>query len=194
MAEVTKNLKELKEQNQEVTKRDCPDCGEHKLIVKWSRNGKFLACPGFPKCKYTESLEPEETEESDEVCEACGEPMLLVKRGTKKFYRCSSSACKKTKAITTGIKCPNHAVEDKKCEGELVERITKRGKPFYGCNAFPKCRFAVWDKPLDEKCPTCGFPILTLKESKSRGEYKVCPNADCKAEFGGNEVESTDEE
>ncbi len=175
---VTGRLKELKEEHQEITDKECPGCGEHKLIVRWSRNGKFLACPGFPKCRYTESLEPEVREETDKLCEKCGSPMVIISRGGSKFLGCSTyPECKNIKSVTTGIKCPTEG-----CEGELVERKTKRGKVFFGCNAYPKCRYATWDKPLQEDCPSCGHKILVEKETKAKGLFKMCP--ECKTEFG----------
>ncbi|MEZ4577470.1 MAG: type I DNA topoisomerase [Desulfobacterales bacterium] len=61
------------------------------------------------------------------------------------------SLVSKTGALSTGVKCP-----EKDCDGELVERTSKRGKIFYGCSRFPKCNFATWDKPVARKCPDCG--------------------------------------
>lgn len=178
LVEVTKELNNLKKQTQEETEKECPECKEHKLIIRWSRNGKFLACPGFPKCKYTESLEEDEVlEETDEICESCGSKMMIVKRGGRKFIGCSNyPECKNTKPITTGVPCPEEG-----CDGELTERTTRRGKVFYGCSNFPKCKHALWDKPIAEKCTECGHPILVEKSTKAKGDFKQCPS--CKAEF-----------
>jgi DNA topoisomerase-1 len=182
-------MSELEKENDEVVDRDCPKCGEHKLVVKWGRNGKFLACPGFPECKYTESLEPEEREATDQICDQCNSPMVIIKRGTSKFLGCSNYPdCNNIQALTTGVKCPEDG-----CEGELAERSTRRGKIFFGCNQYPECSYATWDKPLAEKCGSCGFPILTKKTTKAKGAFKQCPS--CKVNFEASEsfdVESED--
>ncbi len=168
---VTARLKELKDIYQETTDKLCPGCGEHNLLVKWSRNGKFLACPGFPKCRYTESLEPEVREETDKVCEKCGAPMVVITRGGSKFLGCSNyPECKNIQTATIDIKCPIEG-----CEGDLVERKTKRGKVFFGCSLYPKCTYATWDKPVNEPCPECGHKILVEKSSKAKGKTHKCP-------------------
>ena len=65
------------------------------------------------------------------------------------------------------VKCPN-------CDGMLVERKTKKGKIFYGCNNFPKCKTAFWDRPLEETCPECGSILLESNNGIkcSNCEYK----------------------
>jgi len=111
-------------------------------------------------------------EPTDEVCEKCGKPMVIKNGRFGKFMACSGyPECKNTKNIdvTTGVKCP-------KCnEGELVARRSKRGKVFYGCNRYPKCDFALWDKPTGEKCEKCG----SLLTQNYKGDIK-CSNKECK--------------
>ena len=72
------------------------------------------------------------------------------------------------------MKCP-------KCgEGELVQKSTKRGKMFYGCDKYPKCDYATWDKPIAESCPECGSKILVERTSKKTGEVLIlCPEKGC---------------
>lgn len=177
LEEVKKEIKNIRAQNQEVTDRTCPECNEHPLVVKWSRNGKFLACQGFPSCKYTEPLNQDEPEETDEICDKCGAPMVVLNIKGNRFLGCSKYPdCKNTKSISTGVPCPQ---DD--CEGHLIERSTKRGKVFYGCSGYPKCSFATWDAPINEKCDACGFPMLVHKETKSKGQFKRCIK--CKAEY-----------
>ncbi|MCX7727326.1 MAG: DNA topoisomerase, partial [Chitinispirillaceae bacterium] len=180
---VKNSIKEIRAQNQEVTDRMCPACKKHPLVIKWSRNGKFFACSGFPNCRYTESLEKVEVKESNEKCDKCGAPMVVLTINGNSFLGCSRyPECKNTKAISTGIKCPR---ED--CDGYLVERKTrKKGKVFYGCSNYPKCKFATWDKPLDRKCPSCGYPIL-LEHATSKKITIKCPS--CKYKEEGNEEE-----
>ncbi len=177
LKEVEKDIKELREQNQEITDRTCPECNKFPLVIKWSRNGKFLACQGFPACKYTEPLQKAKTEETDEVCDKCGAPMVVLNIKNNRFLGCSKyPECKNTRSLSTGVPCPNE-----KCSGQLIERSTKRGKLFFGCSSYPSCTFATWDRPLNEKCVKCGFPLLVHKETKRKGTFKRCIK--CKAEY-----------
>ncbi|HAJ78617.1 MAG TPA: type I DNA topoisomerase [Fibrobacteres bacterium] len=174
---VTTNIKAIKAQNQEITDRICPECKKFPLVIKWSKNGRFFACQGFPACKHTEPLEKIDPVPSDEICDKCGAPMLILTINGKRFLGCSKyPECRNTKSLTTGIACPREG-----CTGFLIERRTKRGKTFYGCNAYPKCTFATWDMPVARKCEQCGFPILVYKDTKLKGRYHLCPH--CKAEY-----------
>jgi len=170
------HIQALRAQNQETTGRTCPTCNKFQLVVKWSRNGKFLACQGFPACRYTEPIEKAAAQKSNEVCDKCGAPMVILEMKGSRFLGCSRyPECKNTKSLTTGVACP------KTCGGMLIERRTRRGKTFFGCNKYPACTFATWDRPINEKCPKCGFVILTQRETKRKGTYNKCPS--CKAEF-----------
>ena len=108
------------------------------MVMKSGRYGKFLACSGYPECKYTRSLDPKEA------------------------------------GKTIGMKCP-----EEKCDGEIVERISKRGKTFYGCSCFPKCKFASWDKPINKPCPQCGSKFLVEKSTKKEGDFVACTDRKC---------------
>lgn len=186
LSEVEKEIKELREQNQEVTDRTCPECNKFPLVIKWSRNGKFLACQGFPACKYTEPLQKAETESTDEICDKCGASMVILNIKNNRFLGCSKyPECRNTKSLTIGVSCPNE-----KCDGNLIERSTKRGKLFYGCSSYPTCTFATWDKPINEKCEKCGFPMLVHKETKRKGVFKRCIK--CRAEYPVEPVESAE--
>jgi len=177
MEKVKENIKEIKAKNQEVTDRVCPECKEHPLVIKWSRNGRFFACQGFPACKYTEPLEKIAPMPSTEICDKCGAPMVILTINGKRFLGCSKyPECRNTKSLSTGIACPREG-----CEGFLIERRTKRGKIFYGCNTYPKCNYATWDKPVAQKCEKCNFPILVYKETKRKGRMNRCPN--CRTEY-----------
>ena len=113
--------------------------------------------------------------ESDETCELCGHPMVYKFGRYGKFLACSNfPECKNTKPITvgTGVVCP-------KCgEGEIVERKSKRGRVFYGCNRYPQCDFTLWDKPTHEFCDTCGS-IIVEKTYKNGTTKKFCSNETC---------------
>ncbi|MDR3013069.1 MAG: type I DNA topoisomerase [Chitinispirillales bacterium] len=177
LQDVKKDIKDIRAQNQEVTDKKCPKCDECFLIVKWGKNGKFLACQGFPNCKHTEPLEKPAAVEVDEECDKCGSPMVVLTVNNNRFLGCSRYPdCKNAKSIAIGVTCPQPG-----CDGDIVERRTRRGKVFYGCNNYPKCNFASWDKPIDKKCEKCGNPYLVQKNSKRKDPAVICPG--CKAEF-----------
>lgn len=110
-----------------------------------------------------DKMEKKEDEETGEVCPNCGKPMVIKTGRFGKFEACSGyPECKyikpKEKAPQVEVcACP-------KCGGMIVERKTKRGKVFYGCGNFPKCKVAVWDKPTGELCPECHSLLVTDKE------------------------------
>ncbi|MFA7209749.1 MAG: type I DNA topoisomerase [Parcubacteria group bacterium] len=167
----TKEIK--KEDLQEKLDRQCPDCGGD-LIMKFGRFGKFIACSNYPSCKYTEKTESEkkvDEQHAGEVCEICGAPMLVKRGRFGSFLGCSNyPECKGIKRIEnkTGITCP-------KCQlGEIVERKSKKGRVFFGCNTYPKCDFALWNKPTGEKCPKCGNLLVFAAKGKTKCSDKEC--------------------
>ncbi|MBN2069852.1 MAG: type I DNA topoisomerase [Candidatus Krumholzibacteriota bacterium] len=164
---------EYKKMFQEETEEKCEKCGK-KLIRKWSRNGIFLACPGYPECKFAKSVEEEE--KLDKQCPKCGGELKYKSGRFGRFIACSNyPECKYTETVTLGIPCPEDG-----CDGKIAEKKTRRGKVFYGCSRYPDCKFASWDKPTDKKCPECGEAFLVQKTSKKKGEYLKCPA--CKSE------------
>jgi len=164
----------------------CDKCGK-MMVIKWGRNGKFLACPGYPECKNTRELPEElggkeaapagsasEPVTTDEKCPKCGSAMVIKSGRFGKFLACSSyPTCKTTKPISSGVDCPEG------CGGFLSERRTKGGKSFFGCSNYPKCKFATWDRPIPRKCPDCGSAYLVEKYSKKEGARVLCPNKEC---------------
>ncbi len=174
LAEKTKEVK--KEDFQEKLNRQCPGC-EGELIVKFGRFGKFIACSNYPECRYTEKTDEEKKiaeENSGEICDICGAAMVVKRGKFGTFLGCSNyPECKGIKKIEkkTGVKCP-------KCDnGEIVERKSKRGRFFYGCNTYPKCDFALWNKPTGEACPKC----KSLLAFAAKGKIK-CSNKECEFE------------
>ncbi|MCD6170227.1 MAG: type I DNA topoisomerase [Candidatus Latescibacteria bacterium] len=169
---------ELKKSLQEPTDQVCEKCGR-PMVIRWGRHGRFLSCSGFPECKNARPLDQgdAEPEPTGQVCEKCGAPMVVKSGKYGRFLACSAyPRCKNTKPLTLGIPCP-----EPECDGEIVERRSKKGKVFYGCSNYPKCEFASWDKPVNRKCPQCGAPFLVEKVAKKKGLFLQCPN--CKAEF-----------
>lgn len=114
------------------------------------------------------------SELTDIDCEKCGSKMLIKKTVKGNFYACSNyPECKNTKPILHKIGIPCPVCED----GEIVQRKTKKLKPFWGCSNFPDCRFASWTKPVNKKCPSCGS---LLSEGTGRNKnYLICTNKEC---------------
>ncbi|MBD3181081.1 type I DNA topoisomerase [Candidatus Poribacteria bacterium] len=175
----TRELDDDEQGNDENNSIDevCEKCGS-PMVVKVGRYGKFLACSAYPDCKNTKQLkngEKVEDEPTDEVCEKCGSPMVIKTGRYGRFMACSKyPKCKTVKSISIGIDCPQ---ED--CDGYLTERRGRGGRPFYGCSNYPDCKFAVWNKPVDKKCPECGAPFLVEKTTKAKGEHLACYNKEC---------------
>ena len=171
LEKVENNHGDIKKLTQEKTEEVCDKCGS-PMIIRWGRNGKFLACSAYPKCKNAKPLEPGENGKilSDKVCNLCGAPMMVKTSRYGRFLSCSKyPECKFTQPYSIGVDCPQDG-----CGGYLIERKTKRGKFFYGCSNYPKCNFATWDKPIAEKCPNCEAKFLVMKSSKAKGEYLKC--------------------
>ncbi len=184
LQEIDRKKDQIKTSLQEETGEVCPECGR-PLVVKWGRHGKFLACSGYPECKYTRPLKEEEVQTTDETCPVCGAPLVVKTGRYGKFLACSNYPnCKFTKPISLGIPCPREG-----CDGEIVERRTKRGRIFYGCSKYPKCDFATWHKPVVQTCPNCGNSYLEEHRTKAKGIFLKCPN--CKAEFPVREHSET---
>ncbi len=154
----------------------CPNCGR-AMVLKKGRFGQFLACSGYPDCKTTKQLGEAQKPKDvplEEKCPQCGNNLLKKYGRYGEFVACSNyPTCKYVKQKTIGVKCPNCS------EGEVVERRSKRGKTFYGCNRYPDCDFVAWGKPLPERCPDCGGSYLIEKFLKA-GPVAQCPNAECK--------------
>ncbi len=118
-----KELQKIKIED-ELSDEVCEECGR-RMVIKYGPHGKFLACPGFPECRFT-----------------------------KPFFE------------KIGVPCP-------KCGKELVMRMSKKGRRYYGCIGYPECEFVSWDKPVGEKCPKCGNYMV------QKGNRYLCSNKEC---------------
>ena len=177
------NMRDIK--REEIpTEHVCEKCAS-PMVIKWGRNGSFLACQGYPECRNTKEIarRPDGTFDiipepvTDEVCSACGAPMKVKKGRFGTFLACSRYPdCKTTMAISLGIDCPR---DD--CKGFITEKRSRRGKVFYGCSQYAKsgCDFVVWDRPIDKPCPTCEAPFLVRRENR-RGITTRCPSCSYK--------------
>ncbi len=157
------------------TDATCERCGS-KMVKRWGKRGYFLACSSYPKCRYTREVEGNEENqvETEAKCAKCGGPMVVKNGKFGRFLACSNyPACKFTQSLDTGVQCPQEG-----CDGVLVERRTRKGRTFYSCTQYPDCTYALWDKPIPEKCPQCGFSFLLEKRGKG-GTNKRCPQKEC---------------
>ena len=141
-------MQELKKKSQ-PTNYKCELCGR-RMVLKWSRRGRFLSCAGFPKCKYAKAIKENgdgtfevlEDEKTDQICDKCGKPMVIKRSKHGRFLSCSDyPKCKNAKAIPTGVKCPQEG-----CGGDLLERYG-RGRLFYGCSKYPDCKYTAKQLP-----------------------------------------------
>jgi len=185
--DLKKAAKEMRDVKRQEVPTDiaCEKCGA-LMVVKWGRNGEFIACPNYPECKNTKNfkrsnegeIEIAAEEQVDEACEKCGKPMLLRFGKFGKFLGCSGyPECKNIqplqKPVDLGIKCPECK------EGNIKERKSRWGKMFYGCDKYPECKFASWDKPMPTPCPDCDSPILVEKVTKRAGRTHRCYKKEC---------------
>jgi DNA topoisomerase-1 len=153
-----------------VANEKCPECGG-ALEPRGGFFGPFLACERHPKkCKYTRPIRGEKAKPvlTDYVCHLCGSHMVIRTGRTGQFLGCSTfPKCRGTRSLPTGVICPKDG-------GDIVERRSrKRGTPFYAC-ANEDCDFVVWNKPVKEKCPECGYLGAEAKSNKTRGEHRKC--------------------
>ena len=176
-----------------ATEMNCPQC-QKVLHIKLGKNGHFLACSGYPDCSYTRNyerdeegkiriIEPEPDEMTDKLCDKCGKAMVLKPGKFGKFLACTGYPdCKNTQSLNAangqnqalGVACPKDG-----CSGEIVQKTSKRGKIFYGCNRYPDCDFAIWDKPVNQSCPDCGAKFLVEKTTKKEGTFLACMAQGC---------------
>jgi DNA topoisomerase-1 len=177
---------EMKNLKKEETATDvpCDKCGG-PMVIKWGKLGHFLACSAYPECKNTKEFTRKadgsiqalerEIETTGETCPNCSSPMVVKTGRFGRFLACSNyPTCKTTQAIRLGVPCPEPG-----CGGDLVEKKTKKGKLFYSCNRYPKCTFAVWNRPISKECPECHAPLMTEKRSRDAGTKWECARKEC---------------
>jgi DNA topoisomerase-1 len=177
--EVVNNARQNMEIMNILSDKTCPNCGK-PMAVKSSRWGtQFLGCIGYPECKTSMPLTPVEESDTqeqvvDKKCEKCDSDMIMKVGPYGKYLQCTNDDCKHRQkfVVKTGVKCPNEG-----CDGDIVQKKSKRGRIFYGCDKYPQCNFAIWNEPVEEKCPECSS-ILTKKFSK-KGNNIICSNKEC---------------
>ena len=165
----------------------CPNCGKPMVLRSSKTGSQFLGCSGYPECKTAMSLnvlqelendtdengEEKPQEICEEKCEKCGSDMKFKVGPYGKYLECTSPECgyRKPYRKSTGVTCP-------KCgKGTIVERKSKRGTVFYGCDKYPDCNFVLWNEPTGEKCPQCGE--LLVKKTLKNGDVICCSSVKC---------------
>jgi DNA topoisomerase-1 len=190
-----KDLAEAKKKMPEVKRKGLPtglkcelDGGD--MVIKFGKNGEFLACSNYPKCTNTSEFGRDDQGNitlkaasapvpTDEVCEKCGKPMVKRRSRFGEFLGCSGypdcDGIKRLQSapVSTGVACPECK------EGDILERRSRRGKIFYGCGRYPKCKFAAWAKVIAQPCPSCGANYMVEKVLKRTGTTWQCANKEC---------------
>ncbi|MEQ1544916.1 type I DNA topoisomerase [Methyloglobulus sp.] len=173
-----------KDVTQEAIDEKCPLCAS-PLSIRLGRNGRFIGCTNYPECAYTRNLNDDasastapETVEG-RVCPTCESPLVFKVGKYGKFIGCS--AYPKCKHIEPLEKPQDTKVECPQCKkGTILKRKSRNSKVFYSCSEYPKCNYALWNAPIKDSCPECNWPVLVVKETKTRGVEKTCPQKDCK--------------
>ncbi len=159
----------------------CPKCGA-PLSIRLGRRGRFVGCTAYPECDYTRNVGEDASTEPEVIegrkCPECGSDLIIRHGRYGKFIGCSGyPECRYIEPLEkpedTGVRCPECKLAN------MLKRKSRTGKIFYSCARYPDCTYAVWNEPLDEPCPRCGFPMLTLKTTKRKGTEKVCPQKEC---------------
>jgi ssDNA-binding Zn-finger/Zn-ribbon topoisomerase 1 len=179
LASGAKNSEAVIRDTVSATDAKCEKCGRD-MIVRWNRFGRFLGCSGYPECKNTQSLGDEKKPEPVPLgipCPRDGGELVEREGRFGKFIACSNyPTCKYTQPKTIpGLNCPKCGI------GEVGEKRTRRGKPFWGCTRYPDCDWSSWDLPLPIPCTQCDSKFVVRKSNKTRGEFVKCPQ--CNSEF-----------
>jgi len=155
VAKFNKTKQEVEEIKASISKeveKKCPKCGR-PLVIKWGKYGKFLACSGFPECRYSENLV---VEKSEKKCPQCGKELIVKNGRFGKFLACSGyPGCRYTENLSHDVACPL-------CSGNVIIITTRRGK-IYKCK---ECDFSSFYPPIDEQCEKCGRRLLQKRDKK----------------------------
>jgi len=165
--------------------QSCPEC-ELPLQVKHGKFGPFLACTGYPECRYTRPLDGpgeapgEETEGEEQPCEKCGGKLVVKRsRSGNRFWACSNyPRCKGAKPYRVGVPC------DRCDEGQFVERASRNGRIFYCCDRYPDCKNTLPNRPVPTACEACGAPHLLTRVDKEGKTILYCARKECPAHRG----------
>ncbi len=185
-----KVVKSLKEEREDISKEmrqsltdqhsvgKCPECEDGVLLIRKSKNGRFVGCSNYPRCENTYSLPRSgKIKPGDGDCPECGSPMIKVYHSGDTEDLCVDVRCAHSKNKRYRGKCPE-------CGGNMREQRSYRGKRFLGCSNYPECDNTY---PLpqrgnivsaEEKCDECGSPMQKMIK-KNKKPWKFCPDPDC---------------
>lgn len=170
--------------------RNCPKCGS-ELLLRSGRFGEFVACSGFPKCKYTEQIDEngEKVEKKEEIaedkCEKCGGDMVIKNGRNGQFLACANyPECKNTKSIQVEEKVSETPCPD--CGGKLSLKNSRRG-PFWGCENYPDCKFISKFEPTTIKCTQDGCDGVLAPRTFRNKEVYECVK--CKTKTPREEID-----
>jgi DNA topoisomerase-1 len=165
----------------EAEAEPCEKCGK-AMVLRRGRFGPFLACSGYPECKTTRKVtsgkdgkqEAKPDVLLDEDCPKCGSKLALKHGRFGEFTACSDyPKCRFVKMKETGVDCPECG------NGKIVERRSRRGKIFFGCDQYPDCSFVLWKRPIPKACPECKRPYLLERITKRWGHQYLCDAEGC---------------
>ena len=173
----TQKLRDIRKEVEE-TDEVCDKCGSG-MVIRRGRFGRFMACSAYPKCKNTAEL-PSSTNgdaqtgqqpQTETFCDKCGKPMAVRRGRYGEFLACTGyPECKTTRPLAGVVMdCPEDG-----CGGVIVQRRSRRGRTFFGCNNYPKCTFTTWQRPVPQPCAQCAAPYLLEKRTK-KGVTLRCP-------------------
>jgi len=170
---------EVLEKKDTLTDIMCEKCGS-PMAVKKSKNGEFLGCSNYPKCKTIVNFSRDKDgnividkpKHTGEKCPECGKPLVIRKGRYGEFFSCSGyPECKFIRSMTSGVKCP-------KCkEGELVSKKGAKNRNFYACSRYPDCDYIARSEAIALSCIECKHPYLEeMTDKATKTKYKKCPN------------------
>lgn len=155
-----KNIKPVNEKVVIPTDQICEKCGG-MMVEREGKYGKFLACSNYPKCKNTRAVNEVKSEEK---CPKCGELMVEKQGQFGKYLYCPNCQNTVSQAETAGV-CPV-------CGKPTKKMLSRYGKVFYGCSAYPECKFMSWDMPTGGKCPKCGAYLVKTERGVKCSDKK----------------------
>jgi DNA topoisomerase-1 len=191
LATAEKEMRDVKREEIE-TNEVCDKCGS-KMVIKWGRFGKFMACSAYPECRNTRELANKESNEprtlpeglEDRVCDKCGRPMVLKRGRYGEFLACSGyPECKTTmKIVTKGdtVQVKADVPLDENCPVCGERLVLKHGRfgEFTACSKYPECKY-IKQKLVGVKCPGCGSGDVAEKKSRRGRVFYGCTNyPDC---------------
>ena len=187
-----KNLEKAKEEMKNLKKQliptgiSCHKCEQGEYFIKWGRNGQFLACSAYPDCNSTHDFQ--KTGEGGikilpknwfhDSCPTCGKKMEVKTGRYGRFVRCEDyPQCDTTLPYTLPIRCPD-------CKtGKFAEKKGRYNKIFYGCTNYPDCTNALWSRPYEQDCKSCGYPLMIYRETRREGRQLQCPRCKFKIDW-----------